>query len=431
MPCHSITLPLFLIGLLHSALSTSFPGSCHYALNLTNDGPATLDVPVTVTAHLECADSKAEYLYEFKDDIHRTVRVVGHEEANASFIFTDYAAIRTVQVTTYLFSHPLFLVASGKTFFSIEEYIPGAVNFSGVIETIDGHKFVRTGLDTNISVELLYPKQVLQSAEFAYSWTIGEEHFTTDHSFILHKFVNAGPQWIRVAVVGRIPSYSDSNIFRYKWGYFDAEITAKDPIFNISISGNTYLEHGQLLDLDISCNGSGPVEYCWKILPPNKNNTNLTCSDPDTARDCGFPVLYYFRDSGDYLLALHVNNLVTSLQRDIEVHIYDVSLRPELSTVLIPVVCSVLVVLIIATAVVLHMRRHANYDIETADFDFMQAEESSTISKVEHPALIMELFCDSDILYVNLNPFSSRRRKSQFVLILISVNNFNYIGLQL
>ncbi|CAL1271274.1 unnamed protein product [Larinioides sclopetarius] len=379
MPYYS-TLPLFLIGIFRAAFSTTFSGTCQYSLNVVNDGPATLDVPVTVTAQLDCADRQAEYMYIFEDDTRRTVQTLSHEKASVSFIYTDYTGVRTVQVTAYLFTHPLFLVASGKTIFRIEEYIPGTLNISGIIERKGGRKFLKSGVDTNITVHLQYPEQVLHDAEFAYSWNIEDEHFTTENSNIEHRFTKAGPQWIRVTVAGRIPSYNNRNVFRYKWGYFDAEVTVKDPIFNISINGNTYLEHGQLLDLDITCNGSGPVEYCWKVLPPKGNYTNLTCSDLDTATNCAFPILYYFRDSGDYLLAIHVNNLVTSLQRDIEVHIYDVSLRPELSTVIIPVVCSVLVVLIIATAIVWHMRRHSNYDIETADFDFLQTDESSTVA---------------------------------------------------
>ncbi|GFR18569.1 uncharacterized protein TNCT_473971 [Trichonephila clavata] len=322
MPCYSPILPLFLIGILYVATSVSY-SDCHYALNITNDGPATLDVPVTVSAQLECADDKAEYLYEFEDNIHKTYRVLDHAEASASFIYTDHPAVRTVQVTAYLFSHPLFLVATGKTSFRIEDYIPGTLNFTGIVQDRNERKFLQTGSVTNISVQIHYPRLVLQESEFAYSWTIEEDHFTTDQSYKLHTFTEAGPHLIRVAVVGRVPFYPDKNGYRYKWGYFGDEITIKDPIVHINISGNTYLEHGQLLDLDISCNGSGPVDYCWKILPPSKNSSNFSCTDVVTSTECSFPILYYFRDSGDYQLAIHVNNLITSLEREIEVHIYD------------------------------------------------------------------------------------------------------------
>lgn len=55
-----------------------------------------------------------------------------------------------------------------------------------------------------------------------------------------------------------------------------------------------------------------------------------------------------------------------------------VSLRPQLSTVIIPLACTVLVVLIIACAVVVHMRRHPHLDVETADFDF--TDECTAVS---------------------------------------------------
>lgn len=87
---------------------------------MTNDGPATLDVPVTVTAQLECADSQAEYMYMFDNGAHRTIQTIAHDRASAFFIYTDHTGIRTVQVTAYLISNPPFLVASGKTFLRIE-----------------------------------------------------------------------------------------------------------------------------------------------------------------------------------------------------------------------------------------------------------------------------------------------------------------------
>lgn len=55
------------------------------------------------------------------------------------------------------------------------------------------------------------------------------------------------------------------------------------------------------------------------------------------------------------------------------------SLRPQLSTIIIPVVCTILVLLIVAGAVVAHVRRKTSYDVETADFDFMRTDEGGTV----------------------------------------------------
>ncbi|XP_042908746.2 uncharacterized protein [Parasteatoda tepidariorum] len=271
-------------------------------LNVSNDGPVTLDVPVTIYARMTC--SGHSYLFEFESDTGNVDEVTGNETATASFIFTKKPGIHAVRVYAHLIHPTQHRVASADTLF-------------------------------NVTVYLL-----------------------------------------------------------------------TDPFFNVNISGNTYLEHGQLLDLEVSCNGSGPVDYCWKLLPSSENQTNLSCSDPATSPECTIPILYYFRNSGDFQLAIYVSNLVSSMQRNVQVHIYDVSLRPQLSTVIIPVVCSVLVVVIIAVAVIIQMRRRGVGNVETADFDFMRMDEANAAVAVETSWEIMWrslvqlrclLFCHSHV----------------------------------
>ena len=379
MNVHFSVIVLYLNSIFLIALTTKVTHTCLYHLYIYNDGPVTLDVPVTISAFLECADEDEEYLFVFEDDNKRKISLPGHQTAGATFVFTDKPGPKTVNVRVYMLYPQRMKVASGNTTVEVHEYIPGNLEFSRVVIDTDGQRYVAAGKKTNISLELYYPQRVFQEAEFSYSWTVGESRFTSGHPYLIHRFMDPGPQWIRAAVVARVPSYDDINITRYKWGYFDAEIVVKNPFTNINITGNTYLQHGQLLNLDISCSGSGPIDYCWKILPPSENHTNLSCSDAVSVIECSFPIIYYFQESGDFLLAIYIDNLVSSKQRNIEIHIYDVSLRPQLSTVIIPVVCTVLVLLIVASAVVAHLRRSKNYDIETADFDFMVTDESGAV----------------------------------------------------
>lgn len=42
-------------------------------------------------------------------------------------------------------------------------------------------------------------------------------------------------------------------------------------------------------------------------------------------------------------------------------------------------VCTILVLLIVAGAVVAHVRRQKSYDVETADFDFMVTDETGAV----------------------------------------------------
>lgn len=365
--------------ILRGISSTRLLSACTYTVHVFNDSPVTLDVPVTVTAFLECADKEEEYSFIFTDDSKREIVVPGHQTARATFIFTDIPGAKVVQVDAYLLYPKRMKVASGRTIVDVHEYIPGELELTGAVVEKDGLLYVAAGQDTNMSLEIFYPQRIFNDAEFSYSWTVEESRFVSRHPYMVHQFLNTGAQWIRTRVVARIPSYDNTNMSRYKWGYFDTQIVVKNPFTNFNISGNTYLQHGQLLNLDISCSGSGPVDYCWKVLPTSENNTNLSCSHPATVVDCSFPIIYYFKDSGDFLLAIYVDNVVSAKQRNIEIHIYDVSLRPQLSTIIIPMVCTILVLLIVAGAVVAHVRRRNSYDIETADFDFMRTDESGTV----------------------------------------------------
>ncbi|XP_054722467.1 uncharacterized protein LOC129232340 [Uloborus diversus] len=290
------------------------------------------------------------------------------------------------------------LLAEANTTFQVDEYISGKLSFNGTIPDSNERHFAATNQSVQISLQLHLPQRIMSSAEFTYSWNIEDVRRSTSMPQTVHRFQNTGRQWIRAAVVARLPPIKMEDVpadasYSYKWGYFEGEIYIKDPFDYINITGNTYLQRGQLLNLDIECNGTGPVDYCWKVLPPGKNQS-LSCTDPVTIPECRFPILYYFRDTGEFLLAVHVDNVVSHLQKHIRIQIYDVSLRPQLSTVIVPVVCTVLVLFIIATAVMVHLRRQPP-DIETADFDFFRTERGNVIleTSLEHMLRMIFRLC--------------------------------------
>jgi hypothetical protein len=41
------------------------------------------------------------------------------------------------------------------------------------------------------------------------------------------------------------------------------KVSFTDPISNVSIHGNNWLKHGDIMNMNISCNGSAPFYYCW------------------------------------------------------------------------------------------------------------------------------------------------------------------------
>lgn len=359
---------------------------CRYDLKVENDGPVTLDVPITFKASLQCASPEEYYVFIFQDNAvppHR-IRVDGSTAANVSFVYSANiyrpgVYIMKVSAFSSLWSPVLVGVASTTSVFILSEYIPGNLSISDVkVGSLDGSLYISSGSVTNITVSLHYPSSVYPLLETSYSWNVDKEQFITVDPCITYNFSVPGTYKITVSAVARVPVYNvfavPTRVMKYKWGYFNAVVTVKDSMTSVNLTGNTYLKHGQLLDLDVSCTGSGPFEYCWRIFQPFEDVTNLTCPSPVVTTKCSFPIIYYFHDSGNYRVAILVDNYVASIQRNVEVHVYDVSLKPQLSTVIVPMVCAVLAILIITVGIVIHIRQNQQFDIETADFDFLQSD---------------------------------------------------------
>lgn len=50
------------------------------------------------------------------------------------------------------------------------------------------------------------------------------------------------------------------------------------PVSNVVVNGNNWLQHGDILNLSVSCNGSSPFTYCFQIHAGEYNVTgNETC----------------------------------------------------------------------------------------------------------------------------------------------------------
>lgn len=96
------------------------------------------------------------------------------------------------------------------------------------------------------------------------------------------------------------------------------------PIANISVKGNYWLQQGDLLNLDILCNGSGPFSYCKTIHDWPYNITgNETCLSPDSLAKCEFAIQWYFRDPGKYTLAIILANDIGKNVSQVTVTVYE------------------------------------------------------------------------------------------------------------
>ena len=131
MNVHFSVIVLYLNSIFLIALTTKVTHTCLYHLYIYNDGPVTLDVPVTISAFLECADEDEEYLFVFEDDNKRKISLPGHQTAGATFVFTDKPGPKTVNVRVYMLYPQRMKVASGNT--TVEVHVSLRPQLSTVI----------------------------------------------------------------------------------------------------------------------------------------------------------------------------------------------------------------------------------------------------------------------------------------------------------
>ncbi|CAL4065933.1 unnamed protein product [Meganyctiphanes norvegica] len=122
-------------------------------------------------------------------------------------------------------------------------------------------------------------------------------------------------------------SYMHKDYF-FKVGFFHNVTTARDPIDSVTVNGDTWINNGDILKLNISCSGSGPWYSCNKTVVTNYNITgNETCNGENLIAEtnfdeCRFNLSHYFKNDGSYTYLLMIYNDVSIMRRNITINIY-------------------------------------------------------------------------------------------------------------
>lgn len=189
----------------------------------------------------------------------------------------------------------------------------------------DSEKVLSTNRTTNFTFELHDPSEYFKGSTISLSWKVD---YSMSHygQFLEYNFTDTQEHTIYLVVVALVPRLNTSQAV--KIGSFERDITPKDPITSVSVEGNTWLRHGDVVSLLVSCNGSSPYHYCWKYYPGNtttNSTANLTCDEPISTNMCKFPLVHYFPHDGSHLIAIVLTNIVQKkpFVKNIEVHIYD------------------------------------------------------------------------------------------------------------
>jgi len=387
-------------------------------VQLTSDGPAVLDAPITFTGKLiEPAGPDTQYRWRWFD-----TASPGHykeTEANGTVTTLNYTIVypseaydsHNYEMSLTIYEFDFFYwreIGKEKIRFSITKELNGHLTVMqnyGRTETRLGESIISSVKETEIDVVFHDPKGFLKDAVIHYFWFINTVNYgQTPTGHFEYNFTNPGDYDVEVTAIAYFNAEPNSTLEQsslntvsrdmgselslregkherpskgVKMAIFQKRIVSKEPIHNVTVVGDVMLKHGKLVDLDLNCTGTGPWLYCWHIMEKGYNITgNETCDDPQIMkRTCEFPILWYFRTSDTYNFLIIIKNDVSTNISVVPVTIYDAATEAQYGLVLIPIASSIVVVVLIISGVALHAHYRNRLAVEVADFDFGQADE--------------------------------------------------------
>ncbi|KAG8191309.1 hypothetical protein JTE90_006061 [Oedothorax gibbosus] len=324
-------------------------------LIITNNGPALLDSNLTFTVALLHYEPRHKLTFSFEDGIRQAERVGKDLNVSASFPFpsSDYEEKSYVMKVTVYSDNYFFkeTVVSNTSRFELKNYLIGQMF---VYQLKDGQSVdvdeVPVGENILIAISLVDNNHYLENAAIDYSWSVDFEKQRTENNTLVYNFADAGVKDIKGAVTALFPNND------FKYGFFERTVTAKIPVNSINVSGNPFLYHGDTLNLNITCNGT-------------HRSTFTTCK---------MEIMKYIQEDGKYQVGIYISNNVRDVTRVIEVMVYSVSVNPTLSIIIIPIVCGLLTLVIIALGISYFIQQRRQMAVEVANFDFVDDSDSYT-----------------------------------------------------
>lgn len=128
----------------------------------------------------------------------------------------------------------------------------------------------------------------------------------------------------------------------------------------MTLTGQLWLKVGQVLNLQVKCDGTPPHDYCIRYEAATyKQTANDTCDKWKTVDNCDFPVVHY--DSEAYRMLLFVRNRVSQINREIAINVYQVDRQSQLSVIVVPVAFCLVAVILVVFGVAYYMQNKSRY----------------------------------------------------------------------
>ncbi|KAK9886745.1 hypothetical protein WA026_018397 [Henosepilachna vigintioctopunctata] len=155
------------------------------------------------------------------------------------------------------------------------------------------------------------------------------------------------------------------------YGYFNRKVIVKAPIASVKVTGNDWLQHGDILTLNVACDGAPSLRYCVKFARGIYNATgNETCEVYLTMESCSFLIQRYLWESAQHTVIIIIENDVTKVVKTVAVTVYKVKKQAQLSVIVVPVAFSLVAVVLVIFGLAYYIQNRNRFIVEVADFHF-------------------------------------------------------------
>lgn len=349
-----------LLDVFEASISSSSNG---ITLKLTTDQPAVKNAPIGFFANLlGTNDTSPTYVYTWKSKAAGIKQTIGNQTTECNII-VSVAKEGMYEMKVWVDSGQ-GVHAKSTIAFNITETIIGEIQVLQPGVRPRNPNFVATKTTATMNFALYDPYHFFNETIY-YAWFINGGASGSSQSFN-YSFIEAKNYDVMLIVTAvKKEMYFKSSVLNLK---------ARDPIQMLNITGQTSISHGDLLDLEVACTGSMPYSYCWHFTQSEVNVTTEKCLDPTMTTSCDIIIIRYFQKAGNYKLVVVIDNDIDHKVTVYNVNVFASAPEPQLSPIIVPLVCICLALLIIVIGIMYFIQTRRNCSIEVADFDFQQSD---------------------------------------------------------
>ncbi|XP_025018557.1 transmembrane protein 130-like [Tetranychus urticae] len=325
--CH-LGVPTYLIG---TAPETFYLYACDW-IEVHNDGPVTLDAPITFTVNNKYRTDDPSFEYRFKFDQfpqHDKTIVSIEREVEYSVTFESSSTPKpgnyTVQVDLWFLGVPSRLIATALHDFQLSDELVGFINRENFIEdSILGKNFISTEIPVELIAEIRDPTGFftgrcgIPPANITYKWIINDEVQEERSKVIVHTF--SQPRLNNISVFVTATKTNGSRLIQ-KSGSFNTTLESRAPITNLTVDGPTEVKVFERLQLDFKIHGGTPpfhITYHFSMKNPHTETERIVKGTNESL----FSLINYFSDEGTRDLYLVLENDVSSYSKSMAISVH-------------------------------------------------------------------------------------------------------------